>query len=1534
VPLTFRRTCLLAALALLATFAPLARPALAINIVVANFNDSGAGSLRQAIIDANNSVGGDTITFSTAGTINLSTPLPALTGSNISIDGSVPAGTNVPKVELRGQGTVKGAGILIHSSGNIIRGLILNGFIKEDFGVSPDYGGAGVIISGSTNGVAANNIIEYNYIGTNAAGNAVGNAQDTNNVTAGVLMLLGASTNTIRNNVISGNGGATTNNGPGIYLTRDRNGTDTFTKNGNVIRDNLIGLTVDGGTALLNTGHGIWVGNNSLNTVIGPGNTISGNGGGTLGNTPFYGIQIQYEAPISPPAGVFFPSGTLVKGNRIGTNAAGNAAVPNKGGGVLVGVSTNTTIGGTSAADPNERNIISGNRNIASFGVSIEDYPNPPAGDTTQRTIGAVVQNNWIGIDASGTAALPNRPVGVLMRSHIRGARVGPGNVISGNGNPATNNGGNGVLMEITSSDVTNSRQSGSNEISGNLIGTGPDGNGGFAFQDNGIQLHGATTANVIKNNRITGNQVAGVSLQPNTGTNGPSANTIQDNSIGVTAAGGTPGNGAVGVQLVGAGNVVGPGNDIAGHATSGVEITTSQNTVKANTVRANQIGIQISNGATGNVIGGSAAGEGNNLINNALYGVYVNGAGTITNKITRTTTNNNGDKGIKLDTGGNAPIAGASLSNLALSGNNLSGSITNPAVCGGTCTIEVFTSNGALVDEGPVFLTSFTTTGSFSNVPLPDCQLYLIFTITDSAGNTSEFINPIGPFAQCVPAAPAVSITTDAPGASRGVVPGSSTTYLHTVTNSGTGPGAVSVSFSQTGNAWATLINNTCTGQILAPNDTCTFGVQVSVPAGTPAGQSNVSTIDVAIGSATGQQVDTTTALSNPALTFEPEPLGSNNQTVGSGQPVTYQHKLTNTGNGPDSFDITVTPPTGWTFTVQPANPIALAQGASAIVTVVLTPPAGIAAGPYPATVRATSRSSASVFADVIDTTTITAAAVPNITSVITPANADQGATVTIEYTVANVGNQDGTFTLTFTPPPGWNVTQAAPSSVTVPFSGPPATFSVILQVPAAAIAGAYQAKLTATATSAPNASATLTDQITVNQKAALTLEPDFNDPVLRAPNTVITYTNQLLTNNGNFTDTIHLTASTSIAGWSAQPVPATITLNPGASVIIPVVLTIPLGQLAGVENTTTVTATSSLPAAFDRTVIKTTIDNISGALFTPTLQSKVIDAGKPITFTYTLANSGSVPQSYTLTQAGAPGGWISTLTPASPTTTLAPGASQAVTLVLQAPAGTPDNTQATVTITAACVEKPCTPATATAKLTIGPPFSVGVGGNCDGPALPGAVLTCVHTVSNTGFSADTYLISTLSPLGWSTAVAPALLFLGAGASGTVTITLNVPSSAEAGLVHRLRFTARSTALPSVSQVLTDTTTVLQVAGVSFSPSRITPTIGGQLVEFQHTVLNTGNGLDTYTITATQTLDWKITIVPTTTVALARGTYQTIQVLVQVPAGASPIDHNEIILQATSKFAPAIFEKLEDRIGTFGDGPPRPLRVYLPVQR
>ncbi len=86
-------------------------PAIGATLTVTNTSDSGPGSLRQAILDANAGSGGDTIAFnlpkSGPFTISPLAPLPAVTAA-IAIDGSTQAGySNHPVVLLNGApGTV------------------------------------------------------------------------------------------------------------------------------------------------------------------------------------------------------------------------------------------------------------------------------------------------------------------------------------------------------------------------------------------------------------------------------------------------------------------------------------------------------------------------------------------------------------------------------------------------------------------------------------------------------------------------------------------------------------------------------------------------------------------------------------------------------------------------------------------------------------------------------------------------------------------------------------------------------------------------------------------------------------------------------------------------------------------------------------------------------------------------------------------------------------------------------------------------------------------------------------------------------------------------------------------------------------------------------------------------------------------------------------------------------------------------------------------------------------------------------------
>ena len=126
---------------------------------VTNLNNSGAGSLRQAIVESNGQQGGNTIDFAVAGTIRISkTSLPAIS-EPVTIDGSTaPAFAGSPVVTVNFQGT-KGFNFAAGSDGSTLKSLAL---IKA--------GNAGVTLT------ASNITVQGNYIGlqsngTTAAGN-------------------------------------------------------------------------------------------------------------------------------------------------------------------------------------------------------------------------------------------------------------------------------------------------------------------------------------------------------------------------------------------------------------------------------------------------------------------------------------------------------------------------------------------------------------------------------------------------------------------------------------------------------------------------------------------------------------------------------------------------------------------------------------------------------------------------------------------------------------------------------------------------------------------------------------------------------------------------------------------------------------------------------------------------------------------------------------------------------------------------------------------------------------------------------------------------------------------------------------------------------------------------------------------------------------------------------------------------------------------------------------------------------------------
>jgi titin len=295
-----------------------------------------------------------------------------------------------------------------------------------------------------------------------------------------------------------------------------------ITGNGNRVAGNYIGTNVAGDSAASNGKSGVWIGSGAQHNLVGTDgdgtsdqlerNLISGN--------DEYGVSVAGSATMY----------NTVAGNYVGTNAAGDAAVPNGWSGVILGSSPFNTVGtdGDGQGDDAEGNLVSGN---TANGVYL-------VGATTSDS---VVAGNFIGTDASGAAALANGSDGVLIDGAvdnvIGGTAPGTGNLISGNDLA-------GVRLQTAAQ---------GNLVQGNLIGTNASGTSALANGDHGIIIASGSTGNTIggtmatARNVISGNGGRGVSI----GSEGTTGNIIQGNFIGTDVSGvGALGNGASGVSF------------------------------------------------------------------------------------------------------------------------------------------------------------------------------------------------------------------------------------------------------------------------------------------------------------------------------------------------------------------------------------------------------------------------------------------------------------------------------------------------------------------------------------------------------------------------------------------------------------------------------------------------------------------------------------------------------------------------------------------------------------------------------------------------------------------------------------------------------------------------------------------------------------------------------------------------------------------------------------------------------------------------
>lgn len=364
---------------------------------------------------------------------------PGATGNVIAANhiGTDPAGTQ----EV---GNVNG--IEIQQSGNTIGGT--NGTSGNLISANWQYG---IWISDTA---AVHTVIQGNLIGQMVYD--APSLANVDGVIVGAHSCVVGGTSTNARNVISGNDSI------GITILQSATGT--------VVQGNYIGITLDGQSNRPNctkSGQGaIYIasrGNLIGGMSPGAGNVISGN-----------------DAPGLYLTGSNAAHNTIA-GNYIGLNAQGNGAISNATYGMYLFNAPSNTIGGTS---PGARNVISGNGTIgiALFGSDAD---------------GNELVGNYIGLDASGSVAIPNRGDGIYINggdgNTIGGTVPGSRNVISGNKD-------DGIELY---------NRADNNLVVGNYIGTDASGMSAMGNGQVGLRLIDSSLNTIGGPSFVAGNRIA-----------------------------------------------------------------------------------------------------------------------------------------------------------------------------------------------------------------------------------------------------------------------------------------------------------------------------------------------------------------------------------------------------------------------------------------------------------------------------------------------------------------------------------------------------------------------------------------------------------------------------------------------------------------------------------------------------------------------------------------------------------------------------------------------------------------------------------------------------------------------------------------------------------------------------------------------------------------------------------------------------------------------------------------------------------------
>jgi uncharacterized membrane protein len=629
----------------------------------------------------------------------------------------------------------------------------------------------------------------------------------------------------------------------------------------------------------------------------------------------------------------------------------------------------------------------------------------------------------------------------------------------------------------------------------------------------------------------------------------------------------------------------------------------------------------------------------------------------------------------------------------------------------------------------------------------------------------------------------------------------GRTVTYTLHLTNSGSLADTFDLTVS--GNSWTTV----APGMVgpLAATEEEKVEVTVSIPSSASHSMADTAGVTIASqGDATlyATAILTTTVNSVYGVTVHPT---LDARSGDPGQAITYTLQVTNIGNVPDTFSVTVNDHAWQTGVPSTVGPLAAGESATILATVEI-PTTAAGGASDAATVAITSQGDGSLSTTATLSTTANNVYGLTVVPVADSRSGDPGETVTYTLQVTNRGNITDTFGLAIN---GHAWQTSAPGMVGPLAAGERTTVDVTVEIPTGAAGDASDTAAVAIASQGSgDQSATVLLTTTANHAYGVTMTPN-TDTRSGDPGQTVTYTLRL-TNSGNVVDSFSVTLSGHT--WQTSTPGIVGPLAAGEGVTIDVIVEIPTGAVGGASDAVTVTiASQSLVSQSPQSietdestanpedpsvvggVARTDVSNSNPVNAQASIRNAVVLPGapslpdprtRPATFRQTLSD----PNSLTLSDQSWP--------TSEPVTAHSPLNGDPRDMIRAIPplASMPDIALDTVSAFVSLMADAATSATATLTTTANIIYGVRLESVIDAQSdAPGQAVTYTLQVDNSGNMADTIVLALDTTHAWPTTLSHTSLSLDEGQGTTVYLQVLIPPDVISGDRDEVTVTATS---------------------------------------------------------------------------------------------------------------------------------------------